>query len=575
MARKSRKKAQNIFPVMPAISAPKSKTGIYARLSVEDNGNAERDSIQNQVSYLEEYVKRNEDDFQLVHIYVDNGTTGTNFDRAGWKELIEDVKTGAVDCLVFKDFSRIGRDYIEVGNYLEKIFPFLGVRVISVNDNFDSRKQPFENNMLMNSLTNIVNDYYAKDISRKILQAKKVMQENGEYTSGIYPYGYKGDDSNKRSLAVDPEAADVVKKIFKWRIQGKGCTRIANYLNELAIPSPGLYRFMNGFQSFKRSSHSKWRAEHISGILTNPVYLGHLVQGKSQGSHFRNNGKKQRLPKEEWIISENTHIPLITQTEFDIAEAMAEKSHKMYCERMNANTNIPQEENCLREKIYCRKCGQKMFRRSRVTNGVRRYYFYCDSKRRFLDTECVQASIYETPLMETVNEVIHQQMQLYGILSNQWAGQEKNMTGSVHGIEVDKQKRDIHKQDLMQKIQSIKRKRRELYVDMKEGLLAQEDFEYEKKQLAQKQLSYEIEIKNAGGKNKEEEKAIETLNVCLEESIQAEDRKIPLEILDTLIEKIIVESPERIEIKCTYADLLQKWCNEMQLSDWREGGIHG
>ena len=168
---------------------------------------------------------------------------------------------------------------------------------------------------------------------------------------------------------------------------------------------------------------------------------------------------------------------------------------------------------------------------------MRRYYFYCDSKRRFLDTECVQASIYETPLMETVNEVIHQQMQLYGILSNQWAGQEKNMTGSVHGIEVDKQKRDMYKQDLMQKIQSIKRKRRELYVDMKEGLLAQEDFEYEKKQLAQKQLSYEIEIKNAGGKNKEEEKAIETLNVCLEESLQAEDRKIPLEILDTLIEK--------------------------------------
>ena len=276
--------------------------------------------------------------------------TGTNFDRAGWKELIEDVKTGAVDCLVFKDFSRIGRDYIEVGNYLEKIFPFLGVRVVSVNDNFDSRKQPFESNMLMNSLTNIVNDYYAKDISRKILQAKKVMQENGEYTSGVYPYGYKGDDSNKRSLAVDPEAADVVKKIFKWRIQGKGCTRIANYLNELAIPSPGLYRFMNGFQSFKRSSHSKWRAEHISGILTNPVYLGHLVQGKSQGSHFRNNGKKQRLPKEEWIISENTHIPLITQREFNIAKAMAEKSHMMYCERMNANTNIPQEENCLREK---------------------------------------------------------------------------------------------------------------------------------------------------------------------------------------------------------------------------------
>jgi len=566
---------QNTFPVMPEVSASKSKTGIYVRLSVEDNGNAERDSIQNQISYLEEYVKKNESDFQLVNIYVDNGTTGTNFDRVGWKELIEDVKTGAVDCLVFKDFSRIGRDYIEVGNYLEKIFPFLGVRIISVNDNFDSRKQPFESNMLMNSLTNIVNDYYAKDISRKILQAKKVMQENGEYTSGVYPYGYKGDDANKRKLTVDPEAADVVKKIFEWRIQGNGCTRIANYLNELAIPSPGLYRFMNGFQSFKRSGHSKWRAEHVSGILTNPVYLGHLVQGKSQGSHFRNNGKKQRLPKADWIISENTHIPLITQREFDVAAAMAEKSHKMYCERMNANADIPQEENCLRKKVYCGQCGQKMFRRSRVTDGVRRYYYYCDSRRRFLDTECVQASIYEIPLMETVNEVINQQMQLYGILSDQWAGREKSMTGTIHGVEADKQNRDMHKQELMQKIQSIKRKRRELYVDMKEGSLEPEDFEYEKKQLAQKQLSYEIEIKNIGGKNEAEEKAIETLNICLKENLQAEDKKIPLEILNILIEKIIVESPEQIVIKCTYADLLEKWCREMQISDREEGGIRG
>ena len=149
------------------------------------------------------------------------------------------------------------------------------------------------------------------------------------------------------------------------------------------------------------------------------------------------------------------------------------------------------------------------------------------------------------------------------------------MTGTIHGVEADKQNRDMHKQELMQKIQSIKRKRRELYVDMKEGSLEPEDFEYEKKQLAQKQLSYEIEIKNIGGKNEAEEKAIETLNICLKENLQAEDKKIPLEILNILIEKIIVESPEQIVIKCTYADLLEKWCREMQISDREEGGIRG
>ncbi len=570
MARKSRKKTTHNILVIPEVSAPKSKTGIYARLSVEDNGKPTKDSIQNQVAYLEEYVRKNVDDFELIHIYVDNGTTGTNFDRTGWKNLMEDIKTGRIDCLVFKDFSRIGRDYIEVGNYLEKIFPFLGIRIVSVNDNFDSKKHSFESNMLINSLTNIVNDYYAKDISRKILQTKKIMIENGDYTSGVYPYGYKRADENKRKLAIDPEAADVVKKIFEWRIQGKGCTRISSYLNELAVPSPGLYRFMNGMQSFKRSSHSKWRAEHVSGILTNPVYLGHLVQGKSQESHFKNNGKKQRIPKEDWIISENKHMPLITQKEFDIAADMAKESYKKYCERMNANIDIPQVDNPLRLKIYCGQCGKKMFRRSKVTNGVRKYYYYCDSKRRLLNAKCVQVSIYEIPLMETVRAVINQQLQLYRILSNQWNEQGKSIINDSHK-NLNKKKTETHKKESMQKIQNIKRKRQELYEDMKEGLLTQEDFESEMEQLTKRQLLYEKEIKDTRSKSQTENKAIEILNTCYEKSLQPNSEKIPLEMIDILIEKIVVISSERIDIKFTYADLLKKWCEEIQLEKRCDG----
>lgn len=561
MARKSRKKTTHNKLVIPKVSAPKSKTGIYARLSVEDNGTSTKDSIQNQISYLEEFIRKNVDDFELIHIYVDNGTTGTNFDRTGWKNLMEDIKTGRIDCLVFKDFSRIGRNYIEVGNYLEKIFPFLGVRIVSVNDNFDSKKQSFDSNMLINSLTNIVNDYYAKDISRKILQTKKIMMENGEYTSGVYPYGYQRSNDDKKKFAIDLEAADVVKKIFEWRIQGKGCTKIASYLNELALPSPGLYRFMNGMQSFKRSKYSKWRAEHVSRILTNPVYLGHLVQGKSQVSHFKNNGKKQRIPREDWIISENTHMPLITQKEFDIAANMAKESYKKYCERMNANIDIPQVDNPLRKKIYCGQCGQKMFRRSKVTNGVRKYYYYCDSKRRLLDAKCVQASIYEIPLMETVRAVINQQLQLYKILSNQWNRQGKNIRNNSHKNQI-KKKNETHKQEFMQKIQNIKRKRQELYEDMKEGLLTREDFESEMEQLAKCQLLYEKEIKS---KSEAEKNVIEMLNTCYEKSMQLNSEKISLEMLDILIEKIVIISPERIDITCTYADLLKKWYEEMRL----------
>lgn len=425
MVRKSRKNANK---QESAWAAPaRNQSGIYTRLSVEDNNYSTGDSIQNQIAYLKEFVENREDEFQLVDIYIDNGMTGTNFDREGWQRLLEDIKAGKIDCIIVKDFSRMGRNYIEVGNYMEKIFPFLGVRVVAVNDNFDSMKKTFKNDMLMNSLTNIVNEYYARDISRKVIQARKAMQDNGEYTSGKFPYGYKRSEENKRKMAVDQEAADIVRKIFEWRISGKSCTWIANSLNELGIPSPGLYRFMNGEKSYSKSRNARWKSENISDIVTNPVYLGHTVQGKSQSSHFKDNGKAKRLPREEWKIAENTHEPLVTEEQFAITMGMAEKSRKKYEERIEAHADIPKVENPLRSKIYCAGCGRKMFRRSRVTKGVRNYHFFCDSRRRMVDGECKQIYISEAPLMEAVKEAAEKQIQLLGTLRTQWMRQ----TGST------------------------------------------------------------------------------------------------------------------------------------------------
>lgn len=559
MARKSRKTAKNQIPDIAEPSMRKSRAGIYARLSVEDNGDASNDSIQNQVAYLEEYIKKRGEDFQLVRTYVDNGMTGTNFDRDGWRRLLDDLKSGNINCIIVKDFSRIGRNYIEVGNYLEKIFPFLGVRLVSVNDNFDSKKQPFENNMLMNSLMNIVNDYYAKDISRKVLQTRKAMQENGEYASGVYPYGYKGAASNRRKLSVDSEAADVVKKIFQWRTQGKSCSKIALYLNELAIPSPGLYRLMNGEQAFKSSRNSKWRVEHISKILTNPVYLGHLVQGKKQASHFKNNGKTRRMPKEKWVISENTHEPLVAWEHFNIAADMAKESHQKYCERMAANADIPQTENPLRKKIYCGHCGHRMLRRSKVTKDRRNYYYYCDTQRRLLHGKCVQASIQEKPLMETAKEVTGRQLQLYGILLGQWDSQNANKTAVQNGhheLRTENSQWEHQKRALGQEITLIKKRRQELYEDMKDGLLSHEDFMREREQLAEKRLRYKEELRCMKRDKQAEEEALESLRKCQNKVVGLDRDEMPLDILDILIERIVVLSPEQIDITFAYADMM-------------------
>lgn len=470
MARKSRKpsKCVNIKTAAPVIR----RVGIYTRLSIEDNGYKNKDPIQNQIAFLKEYLEKQEDDFELVKVYVDNGTTGINFDREEWNHMLRDIKAGEINCIVVKDFSRLGRNYIEVGNYLEKIFPFLGVRIIAVNENFDSEKQTFENSMLMNSLVNIVNEYYARDISKKVTLTKRTMQKNGEYVSGVIPYGYMRasrceiSDKDRKKLVIDQESADVVKKIFEWRLQKKGCTVIANYLNELAIPSPGLYRYMNGNQSFKRSSNAKWKSKHIAGILANPVYLGHMVQGKTRCSYFEQNGKLRLLPKEDWIIVKGTHEALITQEQFDAVTVMAEESQKRHMQQMEVHKDIPHTENSLRKRIFCGQCHSLMTRRSRVKNGKRSYCYFCSASKLKIGVPCTNAYIHEIPLMEAAAEAMNWQLRLLGKIENK----EK---------------------------------------DSKEELIS-------------------------------------------------------MELLNILIDKILVYSPEKIKVTCRFADELEKWRQEIQ-----------
>ncbi|MCI9073803.1 MAG: recombinase family protein [Lachnospiraceae bacterium] len=578
MARKSRKPEKQPSSGVGYQPLTLCRTGIYVRLSVEDNGGEERDSIQNQREYLEEYVNRKHDDLQLVRVYADNGTSGTNFDREGWQKMMEDIKAGEIQCIVVKDFSRMGRNYIEVGNYLEKVFPFLGVRVISVNDSFDSRKGQADGNMLMNSLLNIVNDYYAKDISRKVVQARRIMQENGEYTGGVCSYGYKKADTDKRKLAVDPEAADVVKKIFQWRVQGKSNAWIANSLNELAIPSPGLYRYRNGNQGYRNSGNAKWNISHISGILKNPVYLGHLVQGKSKRSYFKDNGKKRRLPKEEWIVTENAHEALVTQEQFDIAADMARESHARYQKQREANAEIPHMGNILCSKIYCGQCGRRMARRSRVKAGVRKYYFFCDSNRTKLDAECTRTMVWEIPLMEIIRNTADRQLQLIGAVLEQWeqikdkgdadnGGRDRDTDTGISLAE--------REQELAREIFFIKKKKQELYEDMKDGMLAQADYERERGRIAGEQMRYEKELREISIRNEAGQETMGILGGYYKEAVESGSKEIPVTALDHLIEKIIVLSPDRIEAVFAYADLLEQWCEEIRplSGQQREGGV--
>lgn len=321
---------------------------------------------------------------------------------------------------------------------------------------------------------------------------------------------------------------------------------------------------MKGEQAYKHCRNAKWRSEYVSKILKNIVYLGHLVQGKTQRSHFRNGGKRRNMPEEEWIISENVHEALITQEQFDTAAKMARESQKKYCERKNANGDVLHVENPLRRKIYCGQCGHIMYRRSWVTNGIRNYYYYCDSQRRILNVKCSQPMIPETTLMETIRDVTNCQLQLYGIVLNEWRKQEESK-GGMDSSRMVREKADLQdverEKELEQKIMRIKRKRQELYEDMKEGMLAREDFEYERERLAKEQLLCAKELKERKGCGTTEKEVIEILSIS-----ELEGSELSFELLNHLIEKIVVFSSEQIDIIYAYTDMIEEWCEEKQIT---------
>ncbi len=282
------------------------KTAIYARLSREDNLSGS-DSIEQQIAIVKEYIQ-NRSFLHLVEVFSDNGYTGTDFDRPEWKRLISAVQKGEIDCIIVKDLSRLGRNYIESGEFLEKICPFLGIRFIAVNDGFDTETLE-ENGQLSASLSNIINDYYAKDISRKVTTALRSKMENGEYIGGWAKYGYSKDN---HKLIVNPETAPIVRQIYEWRAQGMSYMGINKKLNDMGIPSPNQLKANQGIVTNNNQKRRPilWNKHMITSILQDITYLGHLAQRKDAQCLYAGI-PMMHLKKEEWIVVHNTHEPII------------------------------------------------------------------------------------------------------------------------------------------------------------------------------------------------------------------------------------------------------------------------
>ncbi len=401
MARVSRKAAiMETEPKAAFLPERVYNTVVYARLSVEDNNRTgDRESITMQRYMLEKYVDA-QADMRLCGVFCDNGETGTDFERPEFERLMEGIRNRRIDCVVVKDLSRFGRNYVETGYYLEKIFPYLGVRFVAVNDNYDSKKDKNGNELVI-SLKNLVNDLYAKDISQKVNTALETKQRKGEFIGAFPPYGYLKSPEDKHRLIPDPEAAPVVREIFQWRAEGIGINMIARYLNDRGTPCPAMHHYLNGHKKKKpEGTGAIWQGQIIKKITMHPVYVGHMAQGRTKKS-LSDSIPKTNVDKKDWIIVYNTHEPIVSQDIFDKAQAISEQRCQEHSMR---RSKYPSTENIFKGLVVCGDCGSKMSRYKNVSPaGTARYTYICRVYAENLSGQgCTRKCVGEPELIEAV-----------------------------------------------------------------------------------------------------------------------------------------------------------------------------
>ena len=407
MARTKRK----VNPLQPAVAAaPQAKeyqTAAYIRLSIEDSGKPGSDTIEGQRNLILAYIE-GQADFRLVEVYCDNGHTGTNFDRPDFERMMEDVRRGKINCIVVKDLSRFGRNYHETSNYLLRIFPFLGVRFVAVNDHFDTETAVETEYGLVMPLKNIINDTYSRDISRKISSAIETKERRGQFIGVYAPYGYRKSDDDRHKLAPNPETAPIIKEIFALRLQGLGYMGIARLLNGQGVPAPGAYLYQCGLSKQEKYRDAIWAAWNIKEILRDEVYLGHLVQGKRTNVSYKQARKERNAPASEWRVFRNAHEPLVAVDTFAVALRITAANRRAYEESLGKADGL-KTPSLFRGLVFCGDCGKALVRRhvyNRRQDGRVYYYNYLCVTSVKKAGACTPKNLKESKLLEVVEATI-------------------------------------------------------------------------------------------------------------------------------------------------------------------------
>ena len=371
----------------------KWNVGAYLRLSSDDGDKIESNSITNQKSIIKKFLSSNKD-LNVANYYIDDGYSGTSFDRPDFQKMMDDIRKRKINAVIVKDLSRLGRNYIKVGNYIDEVFPKYNIRFIAINDNVDSYKDPNSLNNVIVPFKNLMNDEYARDVSNKVKNVLDNKKESGKFIGSVAPFGYLKDPNNKHNFIVDRKAAKVVKKIFNMILNGKSKKEVVDELNNLEILPPAMYKIDEGTYNYKiKKNMDKWNAKKLDKILKNRSYTGDLIQGKRRRISHKIHKDIEVIP-DNWIIVENHHKPLISKEEF-------EKVQELLYER-NIRVKKNKEYDLFAGHLRCNECGNNLVLRKYMNYE----YYYCTSHlyKKTCTSHACQKKIIEANVIEIINK---------------------------------------------------------------------------------------------------------------------------------------------------------------------------
>ena len=527
---------------------------LYLRLSRDDGDKEESGSITGQRELLRDYISQHPE-LREYAIRIDDGFSGSTFERPGFQKMIEDVKAGRTDCIIVKDLSRFGRNYLDAGEYIEKIFPLLGVRFIAVNDNYDSLGEKKSSDDLIIPFKNLINEAYCRDISMKIRSQLEIKRKNGQFLGSFAAFGYLKDEQDKNKLVVDQYAADIVRDIFKWKLEGISPQDIADALNKLGILSPMEYKRSLGMKyttSFKTSAKAAWSAGTVIRILKNPIYTGVLIQGKETTPSYKVH-KRIAKDKSEWTVIEDSHEAIISGIDFDSVQKV------LKCDTRRSPDD--KAVGLFSGMLFCGDCGASMVRKT-VPAGEKKYVYYvCSAHKQ--DKSCSPHRMRDTALEEIVLDSLRQHIREVVNIS-----ELLNITDTapLRTAQAQKIQRQLDKK--REEYEKLQKLLMSLYENLTDGVIDREEYARLKASFTARADEAEKQM-DALRESLNDIQSHGTENVWMNEFIKRQElASLDRAVVVALIDKILIHSNDVVEI-------IYRWQDEFawQLDILRSAGL--